>query len=110
MALAAVLAWSALNSFAASQFRAASDPGVIAIDRDLAAAIVCFAAAIGLAIARTRTAVAVALVLGIAYALSSANRDGTLAVTDIGRLGILLAALYLCWPQLIVPVKVPDDQ
>jgi hypothetical protein len=108
--LAAVLAWTALNSFSASHFLAASDPGIVAVDRDLAATALCLAAALGLASGRTRAPVATMLLLGIAYALSSANLADRLAVTDLGRFAMALAALYLCWPQLPAPVKVADDQ
>ncbi len=104
-----MLAWTALGHLGASRFAAPSDAAVVGIDRDVAAALLCLAGALGLVLRPVRVPVAALLMLAIAYGLSLAWFAGTLGVADLGRVVMALGALYLCWPQL-VPAKAPDDQ
>jgi energy-converting hydrogenase Eha subunit C len=108
------MVWTALGHLGASKFAAPTDAAIVGIDRDLAAALACFAGAIGLLLRASRVPVAILLLLAISYMLSSASLDDALGVADLGRLMMALGALYLCWPQLIpvkpAPEKAPNDQ
>ncbi|MFZ4110864.1 MAG: hypothetical protein ACOYKQ_10395 [Polymorphobacter sp.] len=93
------MAWLAYEHVA----RSGADPAVGLNDR--IAALACAGAAIGLLISPVRRRVALMLALVLAYQLSSR----WLAAAPLTELASLLlptfAALYLCWPQLIVVKK-----
>jgi hypothetical protein len=92
--------WSAAEHVRGSSFASAADPDIIGIDRDLAAALLCGLAAVGLLLPRVRTFVAVMVVLGGTYALSAARMGGGLGAEEIGLVAIIAAALFLAWPRL----------
>ena len=94
------MAWMAFEHLRVSGFAAPANPAIVGLDRDLAAAMLCGLAAIGLMIGRVRAAVGVAIVLGIAYMLSARYLAGTLGVDALTYAPVLAAALYVCWPQL----------
>ncbi len=99
LALAAAMAWLAYEHVA----RSGANPAVVLNDR--IAALACAGAAIGLLIPPVHRRVAFVLALALSYRLSSR----WLAAAPLPELASLLlpalAALYLCWPQLIVVKK-----
>jgi hypothetical protein len=92
--------WTAAEHVRASSFAAPVDPSIIGLDRDLAAALACGLAALGLLVPRVRTGVAVTLVLGGVYALSAARVAGVFGAGEIGLVAIIAASLFLAWPRL----------
>jgi hypothetical protein len=92
--------WTAAEHVRSSRFASVADPAIIGIDRDLAAALLCGLAALGLLVPRARAGVAVTIVLGGVYALSSARLADQFGAGDIGVVAIVAAALVLAWPRL----------
>lgn len=68
--------------------------------RDSAAALLCGLAAIGLMISRVRAFVALMIMFGIVYMLSARRLAGTLDYDALTYVPVVLAALFVCWPQL----------
>ncbi len=99
MALAAAMAWTAFEHLRASGYAGNDNPAIIGLDRDLAAALLCALAALGLMLARTRALVSVAILLGTAYMLSARYLAGTLGYDALTYLPPLAAALFICWPR-----------
>jgi hypothetical protein len=99
-ALAVAMLWMAAEHVRASSFAAPVDPAIIGLDRNLAAALACGLAALGVLIPRLRTAVAVMVLLGGLYALSAARVAGQFGAGEIGLAVIIAAALFLAWPRL----------
>jgi hypothetical protein len=92
--------WTAVEHVRSSSFASAADPAIIGLDRDLAAALLCGLASLGLLVPRARGKVAVAIVLGGTYALSAARLTGSFGGRELGLVVIIAAALLLAWPRL----------
>ncbi len=95
------MAWTAFEHLRISGFAAPHDPAIIGIDRELAAALVCGFAGVGLLIGPVRGGVAVSIVLGVAYMLSGRWLTGGLDYDALTYVPVVVAALYVCWPRLI---------
>jgi hypothetical protein len=99
LALAAAMAWLAYEHVA----RSGANPAVGLNDR--LAALACAGAAIGLLIPPVQRRVAFVLALALAYRLSSRWLAAAAAPELFSLLLPMVAALYLCWPQLVVMKK-----
>ena len=99
LALAAAMAWLAFEHVA----RSGTNPTAGLHDR--IAALACASAAIGLFVPTVRRKVAFALALALAYRLSSLWLAAAPLRELISLLMPAVAAIYLCWPQLIVVRK-----
>ncbi len=96
------MAWAGASHLRVSPMALSSDPAIIGIDRELAAALLCFASIPGLLWPRLRKAVAIGIMMGIAYIVSARQLDGSLG-TDAWTMGpLFVAALYLWWPRLVM--------
>jgi hypothetical protein len=93
------MAWMAYEHLRASGMAGPHDPSVI--DRNTAAAWLCGLAAIGLMVLRVRAFVAASIVLGTVYMLSARQLDGTLGLDALTHVPVVIAALFVCWPQLV---------
>ena len=99
LALAAAMAWLAYEHVA----RSGANPAGGLNDR--IAALACAGAAIGLLIPPARRRVALVLVLALSYRLSSRWLAGA-PLPELASLALpMLAALFLCWPQLVMMKK-----
>jgi len=92
--------WTAVEHVRGSAFASAADPAIIGIDRDVAAAVLCGLASVGLIVPKVRGKVAVAIVLGGTYALSVARLARIFGPAEFATVGIIAAALFLAWPRL----------
>ena len=101
------MAWTVVRHLDAGQLTMPDEPAVIGLDRDLAAALVCFAAVPALLWPRLRNAASVIIMMAVAYTLSVRHLAGTLALDAVALAPLFLAALYIWWPQL-VEVQKPD--
>lgn len=95
------MAWTAFEHMRASGFADPANLTVLGLDREVAAALVCGLAAIGLLVARVRAFVALTIVFGIAYMLSSRRLAGTLGYDALTYAPVVAAALFVCWPRLV---------
>ena len=95
------MAWTAFEHLRISGFAAPHDPAIIGLDRELAAALACGLAVLGLLIRPMLGGVAVSIVLGVAYMLSSRWLNGVLDYDALTYVPVVAAALYICWPRLI---------
>lgn len=95
------MAWLAYEHLQGGGVAVPNDPSVVAIDRNLAAALLCGAAAMGLMVTRARAFVAMAIVLGTSYQLSARQLGGTLGYDALTYAPVIVAALFICWPQLV---------
>ena len=93
--------WRAAEHVQGSAFASTTDPAIIGMDRDLAAALLCGLAAVGLMLPRARGFTAVAIVLGATYALSAVRLAGGLGAGALGLVAIIAGALVLAWPRLV---------
>ena len=101
------MAWTAVRYLGAGELAMPEDPAVVGMDRNLAAALVCFAAVPALLWRRLRNMACVVIMMAIAYTLSLRHLAGTLALDAFMLAPLFLAALYIWWPQL-VEVQKPD--
>lgn len=101
------MAWTAVQHLGSGQPAMLDDPAVIGLDRDLAAALVCFAAVPAVLWPRLRHMACVVIMMAVAYTLSVRHLAGTLALDAFMLAPLFLAALYIWWPQL-VEVQKPD--
>jgi hypothetical protein len=94
------MAWMAFEHLRVSGFAVADNAAVIGLDRNIAAAVLCILAAVGLMVRQARSGVAAVVVLGITYMLSARQLAGTLGFDALTYAPVLAAALYVCWPHL----------
>ena len=95
------MAWTAFEHLRVSGFAAPADPAVIGLDRDVAAALLCGLAAVGLMIGRARAGTALCIVFGIVYMVSARFHDGLLDYDALTYVPVVAAAIFVGWPRLI---------
>ena len=99
------MAWVGSDHLQAGPMAISNDPAIIGIDRELAAALLCFASVPGLLWPRLRKSVSVGIMLGIVYAVSAQRLAGTLDTDAWAMAPLFVAALYLWWPRLVMTGK-----
>lgn len=95
------MAWTAFEHLRVSGFAAPADPAVVGMDRDVAAALLCGLAAIGLMVTPSRAATAWSIVLGITYMMSARFEAGRLDYDALTYVPVVAAAMFVGWPRLI---------
>ena len=95
------MVWTAFEHLRASGFAAPADPAIIGLDRDVAAALLCGLAAVGLMIGRARAVTAWCVVFGITYMLSARYLAGRLDYDALTYVPVVAAAMFVGWPRLI---------
>ncbi|MFZ4689233.1 MAG: hypothetical protein ACOYLS_08340 [Polymorphobacter sp.] len=96
------MAWLAFEHLRLSVFALPANPQLIGIDRNLLFALLCGLASAALLISWSQRFVCLTIILGISYMLSARQLAGTLDLDALSYAPLVLAALYVWWPQLIV--------